>query len=384
MSAAAFDAPPVPASRPSAESLRDVLRSERERILLADARADVSGRVDPELLGLLRSAGFFSATVPASLGGPGLSLLEATQLLAGLAALSPSAALLCAMPLGTLAITGLPESFVPAGQREAFRARIRLMAEQALAGRIFGVANTEPGTGGDLANTRTRSVRGSDGIVRLHGFKSFASFAGSADVWMSSARDEEGHVDAYLVSSRAPGLRYTSTWDAVGMRGTESIGVHLEGAPAEDLLGYRGMLEGPNARHFSTLGFAAVFTGIARAALEEGRPAASQSAWAGVRLAEAAMRTEAAAALVESVAREGGDWPLPPGYRTRAVMAKTFAAETAVAVAETANLALGGRVYGTANGGRAARLLRDALSGPLLRPPLPLAYQEIARALAEG
>jgi len=361
-------------------SLGHRLRELAPALLAAEERGDAAGRLDPGTLEALRASGLLGATLPADLGGPGLTLLDYVSLISDLARIAPSAALLAVMPNGTIAVTRVPERLVPEGERAAFRRRREAMAAHVLAGRIYGVANTEPGTGGDMLKTKTVAVRGADGTVRLTGFKSFASFGPKADVWMCAARDSDGQVDAWLVPGNAPGVSYTGGWNALGMRGTESIGIHLADAPAEDLLGYRGMLEGANARHYSALGFAAVFIGTARAALDEARRALGSSAWGDVKLAEAAVRVEAAEALVESVARAGNDWPLPPGYSLRATMAKAFAAETGVAAAETALLVLGGGAYAKGSG-RPARLLRDALAGPLLRPPLPLAYETIARAL---
>lgn len=352
----------------------------RSALRAAEERGTRDGRVDAETVSLLRDAGFFSLAIPETFGGPGLSLAAYVRLVAAIAAEAPSTALLVVMPSGTTAICRLPAHLVPEAEREGFRARMDRVAREALAGRLYAVANTEPGTGGDLANTRTTALPHASGRIVLNGVKSFASFGAKADVLMCAARGEDGGVDAWLVAADAPGVLWDDGWDALGMRATESVSLRLADAPAEGLLGYRGMLLSHNARHWSTLGFAAVFAGLARAAVEEARPAAGTSALADVRLAEAATRAAAAAAFVEAVAAEGEEWPLPAGYRTRATMAKTFAAETAVAAAETALVLLGGRVY--AKRGRAASLLADALAGPLLRPPLPLAYADVAKSLA--
>lgn len=363
----------------SLEDWNETLEAARADLLLAEERGDETARVDPETLRFLLRSGLLTSTLPSELGGAGVSLLSYTSRVAALARVAPSAALLGVMPSATIAIARLPEELVPAGERGAFRARRKKMADEALAGRIFGVANTEPGSGGDLKNTKTVAEVDSEGQTRLTGYKAFASFGAKADVWMCSARDDEGIVEAYLVSASAPGLTYVGNWDAVGMRGTESLAIQLQAAPAEDVLGYRGMLEGPNARHFSTLGFAAVFAGVARGAFDEARAVAGTSALADVKLVEVEARVEAAESLIESVSRVCETWPLPRGAKRRANLAKTFAAEAGVFAAETAVLLLGGRVY--ARAGRAARLLRDALAGPLLRPPLPLAYAELAKGL---
>lgn len=365
----------------SLERWTATLESAKADLFAAEERGDRTAHVDSETLRFLAGSGILTCTIPSDLGGADVSLLSYTARIAALARLAPSAALLAVMPSATIAIARLPEELVPPAERAAFRARRKRMADEALTGRIFAVANTEPGSGGDLGNTKTRAELDGSGRALLTGFKAFASFGMKADVWTCSARDAEGRVDAYLVPATAPGLTYVGGWDGVGMRGTESLGIQLEFAPAEDVLGYRGMLEGPNARHFSTLGFAAVFAGVARGAFDEARAAAGTSALADVKLVEVEARVEAAESLVESVSHAAASWPLPPGVKRRANLAKTFAAEVGVFAAETAVLLLGGRAY--ARAGRAARLLRDALAGPLLRPPLPLAYAELAKGLGK-
>ena len=85
------------------------------------------------------------------------------------------------------------------------------------------------------------------------------------------------------------------------MRPTASVGLTLEGAPAEAVLGYPGCLEGVNARHWSTVLFAAVFLGVGEGALREGvRQTATDAVWARATLADAALNLEAAAGFIEA------------------------------------------------------------------------------------
>ena len=96
-------------------------------------------------------------------------------------------------------------------QRAALHEGQRWIASQARRGRILAVANSEPGAGGDLANTKTRAERGPDGVYRLTGRKSFATFGCDADYFLCAARRPDGEegrsvVDGFFVARHAPGL----------------------------------------------------------------------------------------------------------------------------------------------------------------------------------
>ena len=168
-------------------------------------------------------------------------------------------------------------------------------------------------------------------------------------------------------------------WDAAGMRPTASVGLTLDGAPAEALLGYPGCLEGVNARHWSTVLFAAVFLGVGEGAMRQGASQVAQDAvWARAALAECALALDAAAAFVEAAAHDER-WPLPAEAAERMRRAKTYVARAAVQAATQAAMVSGGRCYSPQH--PVFRILCDALAGPLLRPPLPQAMDSIVRQL---
>jgi len=161
------------------------------------------------------------------------------------------------------------------------------------------------------------------------------------------------------------------------MRPTASVGLTLDDAPATAILGYPGSLEGVNARHWSTVLFTAVFLGIGEGALQEGaRHAMLDSGWARSQLADLTLELDAAAGLLESVSRDER-WPFPSEAQERTRRAKTFAARTAVEAATRIAMVCGGRSYSPQH--PVFRFLCDALAGPLLRPPLPKAMDEIAK-----
>jgi alkylation response protein AidB-like acyl-CoA dehydrogenase len=291
------------------------------------------------------------------------------------------------MPLGNAATARIPDAAVPETLRPELAAGRRWIAEQTRAGRILAVANSEPGAGGDLAQTKTVAVRGADGEYRLCGKKSFATLGPDADYFLCAARrvgeGPEGQdvVDGFFVPRHASGLLLDDAWDPLGMRATASVGLTLEETPAACVLGYRGCLEGVNARHWSTVLFAAVFVGVgegALAAATEALRSGCNSAYTRATLARCRLNLDAAAGLLEAVAA-ADHLPLPAAVRDRTVRAKTFAALTAVDTASQAAMLCGGRAYRADH--PLARFLHDALAGPLLRPPLAKAMDTIADQL---
>jgi alkylation response protein AidB-like acyl-CoA dehydrogenase len=186
-------------------------------------------------------------------------------------------------------------------------------------------------------------------------------------------------VDGFFVARNAPGLTIDESWNPVGMRPTASVGLLLEGVPAEAILGYPGCLEGVSARHWSTVLFSAVFLGIGERLLLEGVGQTGETAvWARATLAECALNLSAAEAFVESVS--GADrWPLPADLQERSRRAKTFTARTTVEIAMRVAMISGGRSYTPDH--PIFRFLCDALAGPLLRPPLPQAMDSLVSQL---
>jgi alkylation response protein AidB-like acyl-CoA dehydrogenase len=345
-------------------------------------------RVSAETLKELRASGILGAPVPAELGGWGCSLAENAQALRNLARRAPATALALAMPLGNAATTRIPDGAVSEEVRLELAAGRRWISQQCLAGRILAVANSEPGAGGDLAQTRTAATLGADGQYRLSGKKSFATIGPDGDYFLCAARSVgsgpggKDVIDGFFVARDAPGLILDSVWNPLGMRATASVGLSLEDTPAACVMGYRGCLEGVNARHWSTVLFAAVFVGVGEGVLAAATDAigggGANSSFIRASLARCALNLDSAAGLLEAVASDER-WPLPASARDRTLRAKTFAALTAVETATQAAMLCGGRAYRADH--PVSRFLHDALAGPLLRPPLAKAMDGIADQL---
>jgi len=344
-----------------------------------------SYRLPPRILEDMRSSGILSAPVPRHLGGLSATLFETATAVSLIAEQAPAAALAVVMPLGNAATCQIPLSAVQPHQVAALRVNQRWIADQVGRGRILAVANSEPGAGGSLANTKTVAHVGASSVSELTGRKTFATIGPDADYFLCAARcteteDESGkaRIDGFFVHRDAPGLTVDSSWNAFGMRTTASVGLTLENSPAEAILGYAGCLESVNARHWSTLLFSAVFIGIGRAALREGLKYGGSSPWARGKLAEHVLAINAAEGFLHSVCL-AETWPMPARLLERVQQVKTFATKTAVEAATQSAMISGGRCY-VANH-PLYRLLSDSLAGPLLRPPLANAMDTLSERL---
>ena len=365
-----------------AKRIDDWAREENEQ------NAQNHTRVSGDTLRELRESGILAAPVPVELGGWGSSLAETAHAVRTLARQAPATALALAMPLGNAATARIPDAVVAESLRAKLAAGRRWIAEQTLAGRILAVANSEPGAGGDLAHTQTIAARQPDGTYRLSGKKSFATIGPDADYFLCAARlvgegaSGKDVIDGFFVARDAGGLVVDDAWDPLGMRPTASVGLTLNNVPATAVLGYPGSLEGVNARHWSTVLFAAVFVGVGEGALAVaingvGKNGAN-SPYVRATLAKCALNLEAAAGLLETVANDER-LPLPVTARDRTIRAKTFAALTAVETATQAAMLSGGRAYRAEH--PVSRFLHDALAGPLLRPPLATAMDTLGQQL---
>lgn len=358
------------------ESLAEFAASMADEWAIHERQAYERGacRMPSRVMEDFRASGILSAPLPVRLGGPEASLWEVAQAVRAVARRAPAAALALVMPLGNAATCRIPLSAIPSEHRDALRGHQHWVAAQVSGGRILAVANSEPGAGGELRNTKTCAKTDELGVPRLTGCKAFATIGPDADYFLCAARNEarearEGgiRVDAYFIHRDASGLTIDNRWDPFGMRPTASVGLHLNNAPATQILGYPGCLEGVNARHWSTLLFASVFLGIGDAALREGITAGGHSTWARAKLAEQSLALDAAAGYLEAVANSEC-WPMPKPLLERVQRVKTFVAGVVIQMATLAATISGGSCYSPHNA--IYRLLADSLAGPLVRPPL--------------
>jgi alkylation response protein AidB-like acyl-CoA dehydrogenase len=252
--------------------------------------------------------------------------------------------------------------------------RARWLPEM-LGGELLGAyCLSEPDSGSDAGALRTRAARAGNGDpgYRLDGTKAWITHAGHADFYTVMARtsDNRTHgISCFLVPGDADGVRPGLPEKKMGLRGSPTGQVHLDGVAVEPdrLIGAEG--EGFTialaALDTGRLGIAACAVGLAQAALDVAVDYAAQRRQfgqpigdfegMGFLLADMATGVAAGRALYLAAARRAdtGD-----RFTMQAAMAKLFCTDMAMRVTTDAVQVLGG--YGYVEDYPVERYLREA------------------------
>jgi alkylation response protein AidB-like acyl-CoA dehydrogenase len=211
---------------PAAQSdWRDVLEQIGPQIAEEGRRCDQANEFVAANMAALREHGFLALGVPSEFGGAGLSRTELADMLRELAHHCGSTALAFAMHTHAVAAA-------------AWRWRHQKAPTDGLLKRIAAERIQLLSSGGsDWLNGSGKAVR-VEGGYRVSGRKVFASGAPSANLYMTSAIDESGPdgptVLQFGVPMSAEGISIVESWDTLGMRGTGSHDVLLEGVFVPD------------------------------------------------------------------------------------------------------------------------------------------------------
>ncbi|HPA81799.1 MAG TPA: acyl-CoA dehydrogenase family protein, partial [Thermoanaerobaculales bacterium] len=220
-------------------------------------------------------------------------------------------------------------------------------------------ALTEPGAGSDAGGTTTTAARDGGEWV-LNGSKNFITHAtsGQAAVVMARTSKEKGHhgISAFFVPFDRPGVSPGKKENKLGMRCSDTSSLVLEDCrvPAGHLLGKEGdgFVQAMQVLDGGRISIAALALGIARGALDAtlqyaptreqfGKPIASFQA-VRHKLADMATEVEAARLLTfQAAALKNAGRPTTK----QSSMAKVYASEVAVRVAEEAIQIHGGYGY---------------------------------------
>lgn len=347
-------------------------------------RAAERERRDPEAYPADTIREFFESGVIAAPfspqdGGSGWTCVDATKAIQALAAHSPSAALISAMPLGLAGVVVGTGPAVPEAYRTGWEEQAARIASDFRGGKHYAACNSEAGAGGSLAATKTIATK-RDGEWRLAGPKILASGGTHADVFFSTAKVSQedlpgaGIVEFFFVPTDAPGVTVAKDWDGFGMRSTESQSVHYEDARASELWGFPDFLAVAQPLSYFFCLFAAIPLGCATGLLDLMSNPAPSSPALRLRLADARMKQEALTAYLSETASA---WrpAAGPEYAARVLRTKTFVSSEATKLCAELFALSGGRHY--RRDGAAARLLADSFAGTALRPPLALALDAL-------
>jgi alkylation response protein AidB-like acyl-CoA dehydrogenase len=215
----------------------------------ADRRERQSRRhLDPADFDRLRDAGLLRLIAPVDAGGlwegAACSARPLVEAYRTLGSADPSVALVSSMHPSVISFwLATPDPSQPAweDQRQAVFA-------SAVAGEQWGTITSEPGSGGDIARTRSTAAP-IDAPAPLPGHsygvtgdKHFGSGLGITDRMITTAVPEgEDAPTIFVLDVRdrpwdgSAGLRLVAEWDGMGMAATQSHAMRLDGAPATRL-----------------------------------------------------------------------------------------------------------------------------------------------------
>ncbi|OMI41585.1 acyl-CoA dehydrogenase family protein [Streptomyces sparsogenes] len=378
---------PVERELPTEEA-RDLISLVREvierEIRPHAAEEEAAGRFPRELFTLLSRSGLLGLVYPEEYGGGEQPYEVYLQVLEELAAARLTVGL--GVSVHTLACHALAHY----GTKEQIAEHLPAM----LGGGLLGAyCLSEPSSGSDAAGLTTRATREGD-TWTLDGTKAWITHGGIADFYTVMARsgsDRTRGITAYLVPGDAPGLSAATPERKMGLKGSPTAQIHLEGVRVPDARRVgeegQGFAIALSALDAGRLGIAACAIGVAQAALDEalaytterrqfGRPVAD---FQGLRfmLADMATRIEAGRALYLAAARLR-DAGRP--FSKQAAMAKLFCTDTAMQVTTDAVQLLGG--YGYTADFPAERYMREAKVLQIVEGTNQIQRVVIARHLA--
>jgi len=373
---------PTDEARDLISLVRDIAQRE---ITPSAAEEEDAGRFPREVFTLLSDAGLLGLPYDAEFGGGEQPYEVYLQVLEELAAARLT------VGLGVSVHTLASYALATYGTKEQQAEHLPAM----LGGGLLGAyCLSEPASGSDAASLRTKAVRESGGDWVITGTKAWITHGGIADFYTVMARTgEDGPrgITAFLVPADAEGLSAAVPEKKMGLKGSPTAQVHLDGVRVPDARRVgdegQGFAIALSALDSGRLGIAACAIGVAQAALAEalsyaaerrqfGKPIAD---FQGLRfmLADMATQIEAGRALYLTAARLR-DAGLP--FAKQAAMAKLHCTDTAMRVTTDAVQILGG--YGYTADFPAERYMREAKVLQIVEGTNQIQRMVIARHLA--
>lgn len=206
------------------EALRLAEQIGREVAGPCSAAVDAEARFPVESVAAIRLAGLLGASVPAEFGGWGLSLTD-------IAAVSEQLGMFCASAAMVFAMHHIQVACLARhhGESAHLADTLRRIAAE---GSLVGSATTERTTGGDIRSSTCAVEPDGPSRFRLVKDASVLSYGDFVDDVLVTARATPASPpsDQVIVHVSRPELTLTRTgeWNALGMRGTESVGFLIE------------------------------------------------------------------------------------------------------------------------------------------------------------
>lgn len=348
-----------------AQSVLDMVRDFAEREVAPRAHEiDEKAEYPADLVAKMAELGLMGIPFPEEYGGAGLSYITFALVVEELCKACASTGLIMDV---NISLFGEPVWLF--GTEEQKHRYLRPISSGEALGAL---AMTEPEAGSDAASIISTATLDGDAYV-LNGRKIFITNGEKADYYIVTAKTDKSKgsrgITDFIVEKSWPGVSFTTHYEKLGIRGStttdivfEDVRVPVENRLGEEGQGFKITMDTLDA---GRIGIAAQAIGIARAALEEAAAytkerkqfGKSVSEFQGVQfmLADMATQIEAAQSLMLQAAylRDKGI----PCARESA-MAKLYAGDTAMKVADDAVQLFGG--YGYMREYPAERHMRDA------------------------
>jgi alkylation response protein AidB-like acyl-CoA dehydrogenase len=344
---------------------RQTVRQFAEKEIAPVARHfDETQEFPRDIMKKLGTMGMLGVLFPPEYGGSGLTYLDYVQIIEELARVDGS------IGLSVAAHNSLCSNHIfMAGTEEQKR---RFLVPLAKGEKIGAWSLTEPTAGSDASGTRATARReGRDWV--LNGSKTFATHGSVCDVAVVFAVSDKGKdkhgISAFILEAGMKGFRAGKKEDKMGCRASDTAEIVMEGCrvPDNQRLGGegQGFIDALRILDGGRIGIGALGVGIAQGAFEQAvsyartrrqfdRPIGEFQAvqW---MLADSAVEIHAARLLVQRAAflKDTGK-----DVTRAASMAKLYASETAVRVANRAVQIHGG--YGYIKDYPVERAYRDA------------------------
>ena len=373
---------------PEAESLRDMARKfARTEMAPHAAECDRLPRFPEEIYRKAFELGLMNLNVPAEFGGSGLSLFDQCLLVEELA--YACAGMTTSIIANCLAL----EPILLGASSEQKR---RYLTPFCASYHLASFCLTEPSGGSDAGALKTRASKRGEEYV-LDGEKCFITNAPHASLYtvfatVDPALKHRG-ISAFVVPRDAPGVLPGKDEEKMGHRASSTSTVRFEGVrvPLADRLGAEGdgFALAMRTLDQTRTPIGALATGIAQAALDHaakyalqretfGKPIAAHQA-IQIKLANMAQAVHASRLLTWHAA-----WTIDGGAKgtLESSIAKCFASDSALAVADEAIQTFGG--YGYMKEYPVEKLLRDAKLTQIYEGANEIQRTVIARELLRG
>lgn len=345
-------------------------------------RTDREGRFPREVISTLAQAGVLGLVSATAVGGAGLGLREAAQVVSRLAQTCPSTAMIVCMHYCATAVI---EQFGSNAVRRDVAAgkHLSTLAFSELESRshFWAPVGTARADGGDVV---------------LDARKSWVTSAFEADsyVWSSTPLAAEGASTLWLVDAKSEGLGQPVAFDGLGMRGNASTPITAKGVriPAANQLGEDGKgfdaMMGVVLPWFTTLN-AACSVGLmdgalSRAAAHVGGTrhqhlSTSLADLPTIRayLARGRIKADMVSALLQDTITAISTGR--PDTMLRVLEIKAAASETALEVTDIAMRVCGGAAFRKEAG--IEKLFRDARASSVMAPTSDVLYDFIGKAM---